>query len=222
LRYTVYLDEADTHGATPTVIMAGYLGHDYQWGRFDKKLARLQAQYGFQLFHAKEFDAKKGEFAGWSDAKCVALVTELGELARANLTEGLAIALEYDRYVNEYRTPPIPKKMNLDSQYGVCFRCCLGRLFDVMEERDHRDILDVVIESGHRNAGDCQRIFQDLKRRFERIGVHSLGTFDVASKAATPRLMIADFLASAHSKLRAARARGLVMQTKMPTEAGAP
>ncbi|MBN8990212.1 MAG: hypothetical protein J0H42_18355 [Rhizobiales bacterium] len=208
MHYSFYLDETDTHGPAPTIIMAGYLGHDYQWRRFDVKLARLQAQYGFRNFHAHEFDAKRNEFAGWSDRKCLDLVTDIGELARANLTEGMAVSLEHARYMGEYRAPPIPKKMLLDSQYGVCFRACLARLFDVMEARNHRDTVDVIVESGHKNAGDCQRIFNDLKRRFDHLGIPALGTFSTASKAAAPRLMIADFLASAHSKGRAAIARG--------------
>jgi hypothetical protein len=31
--FTAYLDEADTHGPSPDIIMAGFLGHAFQWRR---------------------------------------------------------------------------------------------------------------------------------------------------------------------------------------------
>jgi hypothetical protein len=53
--FTSYFDETDTHGPSPTVILAGYVGHAYQWRQFERKLARIKEQYGFNIFHAKEF-----------------------------------------------------------------------------------------------------------------------------------------------------------------------
>ncbi|HUK60917.1 MAG TPA: hypothetical protein VLV50_16940, partial [Stellaceae bacterium] len=130
--FTANFDEADTHGESPTVILAAFLGHAYQWRRFETKLGRIQQRDQFTIFHGKEFKAKSGEFAGWDDQKCMRLVTDLTELVKNNLTEGLVIHLERERFLNEYRAPPIPKKMNLDSQYGVCFRACLGHLLGMM------------------------------------------------------------------------------------------
>jgi hypothetical protein len=40
--FTAYFDEADTHGAAPTVILAAFLGHAFEWRRFEQKLAKLQ------------------------------------------------------------------------------------------------------------------------------------------------------------------------------------
>jgi hypothetical protein len=135
--FTGYFDEADTHGPSPTVIMAGYVGHAYQWMRFEKNLSRLQERDGFNIFHAKNFKARSGEFSGWSDDKCDQLVVDLLELVR-NLTQGITVALSRVRYLNEYRAPPIPKKMNLDSQYGACFRVCLAQLLKLGGERKPR------------------------------------------------------------------------------------
>jgi hypothetical protein len=137
--------------------LAAYVGHDYQWGRFNTKLSRLQARDGFSIFHATEFKARSGEFSGWADEKCARLIGDLTDLVRYNLTEGIAVFLSRDRYLNEYRASPIPKKMNLDSQYGACFRACMARLFDFMASRAHRDRLNVVIEGGHANVGDHPR-----------------------------------------------------------------
>lgn len=206
--FTAYFDEADTHGPEPTIIMAAFLGHAYQWRRFEIKLARIQAKYGFRIFHAKDFKAKAGEFSQWPDEKCALLVGELTDLVRDNLTEGVAVHLEYARYVNEYRAAPIPRKMALDSQYGVCFRSCLGYMLGVMQARQYRDRLNVVLESGHRNAGDCLRIFEDFKRRWRLTGDDVLGTFTVSDKRECLPLMAADMFAAALSMMRANTASG--------------
>lgn len=168
--FTAYIDEADTHGAEPTMIMAAYLGHAYQWRRFEVKLRRIQAKFDFQVFHAKDFKAKAREFSGWSDDRCSQLIGELSQLVEQNLTEGLAVFLEHSRYMNEYRASPVPKKMRLDSQYGVCFRACLGRILYTLERRGNRDKINVVIERGHRNVGDCERIFNDAKSIWRQSG----------------------------------------------------
>jgi hypothetical protein len=46
--FTAHFDEADTHGPEPTIIMAAFLGHAYQWRRFEMKLGRLQSKHGPQ------------------------------------------------------------------------------------------------------------------------------------------------------------------------------
>jgi hypothetical protein len=131
--FTSYFDESGTYGPTPNVVMAGFVGTPLQWQRFDKRLTKLQKRYGFSIFHSTEFKARKG--AGWTDAQSMALITDLTALVRDKLTMGLACTLPHDRFMQEYRMPPIPKKMLLDSQYGACFRGCLAHLADFIQAR---------------------------------------------------------------------------------------
>lgn len=208
--YIAYFDEADTHGPAPTIIMAGFLGSAPQWKMFARRLRGLQRRDGFNIFHANEFKAKTGEFAGWDDTKCMKLVNDLTELVRDHLTEGLTVHLERERYLSEYRVPPIPNKMTLDSQYGVCFRACMRQLLEIIWRDDRRHRLDIVIEDGHQNVGDCIRIFEDLKWRLKvRRGVGGLlGKITVAKKQHSAPLMVADFLASSYSMIRASAQSG--------------
>jgi hypothetical protein len=155
--FTAYFDEADTHGPSPTIILAAHIGHAYQWRRFEIKLKPLQGQYGFTIFHVKDFKARTKEFSGWDDQKCDRLVSDLTDLIRENLTLGMVVFLEHRRYMNEYRAPPVPRKMNLNSQYGVCFRACLRELLRVIKARKYRDNLNIVMENGHPNVEDCRR-----------------------------------------------------------------
>jgi len=206
--FTANFDETDTHGPAPTVILAAYLGHAYQWQQFNKKLERLQATYSFKVFHAVDFEGRKREFSGWSEEKCAALIADLTMLVRDNLALGLTVALPYDQYMNEYRVSPIPSKMHLDSQYGVCFRACIAYLMDFLEMRQYRDTLNIVMEGGHKNVGDCLRIFDDLKKRLHNIGMDFLGGFTIERKETWPPLMVADLLAATYSMTRSRDAAG--------------
>src|SRR5258708_27532975 len=132
--------------------MAGFLGTTRQWEIFARRLRGLQRRDGFSIFHGNEFKSKSGEFAGWLDTKCMKLVEDLTTLVRDHLTEGLTVHLERDRYLNEYRAQPVPRKMTLDSQYGVCFRACMRQVLEIIWQDGKRHRLDVVIEDGHQNV----------------------------------------------------------------------
>jgi len=206
--FTAYFDESDTHGPSPTIILSAHVGHAFQWRRFQAKLDKIQKKYGFKIFHAKHFKAKAGEFAGWSDEKQSALIHDLVELVRKTLTGGLTVFLEHSRYINEYRAPPIPKKMHLDSQLGVCFRACMRHLIEIVENNNYRDRLNIVMERGHPNVFDCERILNELRENYKIAGRDFIGTFTVASKGQCAPLMVADMLGSVHSMARAAVSRG--------------
>ena len=199
--FTAYFDESDTHGAAPTVVLAAYVGHAFQWHRFEKKLLKLQKKYGFKVFHSKDFRKASGEFSGWSEQKRQALLQEMIELVRDKLEMGVVVSLSHERFVKEYRSPPIPKKMNLDSQYGACFRACLGYLLKFVEKRGNTDRLHVVFEGGHKNVGDCERIFHDLKKRWRKYSAGVLGSFTIETKDSCAPLMVADILAYSRSMM---------------------
>jgi hypothetical protein len=206
LLYTTYFHESDTHGPSPTVIMACFLGQARQWELFGRRLRFLQKRDGFTVFHATEFRNKTGEFAGWSNTKCMQLVNDLTELVRDNLTEGVTVHLEHRRYIDEYRKPPVPKKMNLDSQYGVCFRVCMAHIIAIVLADGKRHRLNVAIEDGHVNVRDTERIFNDMKLQVKnRFGVDLLGTHTIAKKEQAAALMVSDFLAYSYLQMRSSK-----------------
>jgi len=199
LIFTAYFDESDTHGPEPNVIVAGFLANARQWVLFARRIRNLQQKYGFKIFHAKDFKSGAGEFRGWGEEKSRRLIGELAIAIRDGLSEGVTVVLPRALYKSAYRSPPIPKGMNLDSQYGLCFRVCLLRLVNLLTSEKKKHKLHIVIESGHRNVGDTVRIFDETKAEFERMGVAILGTITVAKKSECPLLMVADFQAHTSS-----------------------
>jgi Protein of unknown function (DUF3800) len=199
LIFTAYFDESDTHGPSPTLVMAAFLGSARQWELFGRKIRAFQRRDGFTVFHAKEFRALTGEFRGWGPRKCVRLLDDLAVAIRDGLTEGVTIALPRSLYETEYRGGQVPKGMRLDSQYGVCFRACMYRLVQIVTADKKRHRLHVVIEYGHPNVRNTVDIFHELKDEFSNLGFDILGDITIAKKSECWPLMIADFQAhSAH------------------------
>jgi Protein of unknown function (DUF3800) len=197
LIFTAYFDESDTHGPSPTLVMAAFLGSSRQWELFGRKIRALQRRDGFTVFHTKKFRALRGEFEDWGPEKCVRLLNDLAAAIRDGLTEGVTITLPRALYEIEYRGGQVPKGMRLDSQYGVCFRACMYRLVQIVTANKKRHRLHVVIESGHQNVRDTIRIFDELKAEFQNLGFDILGDITIAKKSECWPLMIADFQAHA-------------------------
>src|SRR5271170_2945242 len=199
LLFTAYFDESDTHGTSPTVIMAAFLANARQWELFGRKMRSLQRREGFTIFHTKDFRALRGEFEGWSAQKCTRLLNDLAVAIRDHLMEGVTIALPRALYEDEYRGGPIPvpKGMRLDSQYGLCFRTCLHQLIRIVTADKRRHKLHIVIENGHKNVGDACRVFREIKKEYAEFGFNILGDIVVAEKKERLELMVADFQAHA-------------------------
>jgi hypothetical protein len=198
LLFTAYFDESDTHGPSPNLIMAAFVASARQWELFGRRLRELQRRDGFTVFHATDFRSLNGEFRGWRADKCGRLINDLAVAIRDNLTEGVTVTLPRTLYESEYRAPPIPKGMHLDTQYGVCFRACLHRLAQAITTDRKRHKIHVVIERGHKNAGDALRIFDEVKAELSKVaGYELLGDVTLSKKTESMPLMVADFQAHA-------------------------
>ena len=189
---------------------------------FRKAASKASEKIQFQYFSCQGFQCtSKRVYRCCAPIKGQSLIDEL-TAAVGKLTQGVTIALSRERYEKEYRSEPIPKKLHLDSQYGVCFRTCIGHLLQLMADRGNRDRINIVLEGGHPSLNDCIRIFQDVKTSANRIGTDVLGTCTIANKKDCMPLMVADFLASAHSKLRAREANGSLYRTPFVLPKGQP
>jgi hypothetical protein len=195
---TAYLDESGTHGTSPVTVMGGMLANARQWERFDQNFKRVKRKHKFKLFHTRKFKKRDGDFKGWSKEQCLALAADLALLTTTAFTESVTFTLDNADYEAEYKSGERPRKLRLDSAYGLCFRTCL--LFFALEglKRVHRGKypkLNFVLESGHKNSGDALRIFSEMKTELKAKGCDMLNILNFADKDECDPLMMADFLA---------------------------
>jgi hypothetical protein len=125
-------------------------------------------------------------------------MTELAQITSHSFTEGVTMALDNETYETDYKGGETPKKLRLDTKYGLCFRQCL--LFFILEglkrvRKKRYPKLQFVLESGHKNAGDALRIFNEVKKELQDNDCDMLGDLIFADKDECDPLMMADFLA---------------------------
>lgn len=196
---TVYIDESGTHGS-PVTILGGWVGRLGQWADFDPKWRRLLKRYGVCHFHSKEIRHSQGEFKGWSIAQKQNFLGAASKLGTNNLEYGFTIFLKEDDYQKHYIAGQRPKEVQLDSRYGLCFRYCVGLISNLaMQSFKRRDLnISFVLEAGHTNYGDAERIFSKVKKSrvpHEQEIVRALQTLSAGDKLAFPGLQIADAIA---------------------------
>lgn len=203
MNFTAYIDESDTHGPAPDMVMSAMLSTQGRWERSSRDLARIRQRFGFSVFHATEFRALTGEFSGWPAEKCFDLLMELGGVGARHLVECFTLSLSHETYKTGFLDVR-PAKMHQTSQYGVCFMSVLDGLMRTVMAYGPQSKLSVVVERGHKNAGDTARLFEERKRRLEAAGISLLASHCLEEKASCPPLQLADASAYGHAQDRRA------------------
>ena len=203
MNFTAYIDESDTHGPTPDMVMSAMLSTDGRWERASRDLARIRQRFGFSIFHATEFRGQTGEFSGWDAQKCFDFLMALGTVGASHLVECFTLSLSHETYKSGFLDVR-PPKMHRTSQYGLCFTGVLDGLMRAVMTYGPQSRLSVVVESGHNNANDTGRLFEERKRRLEAIGINLLADHRLEEKASCPLLQMADASAYGHAQDRRA------------------
>lgn len=133
--YIAYFDESGTSGDTPTVVVAGLLASEVQWGEFTRNWSDTLNQFSISRFHAREFAPSVGEFAVWRDHKVNpdqrerrnSFLRQLLGHMKLRVQRSVAISIrmsDFDKLNTEYELS------ESISAYTICARLCVIRLFD--------------------------------------------------------------------------------------------
>jgi ASC-1-like (ASCH) protein len=195
---TVYIDESGTHESSVT-ILGGWVGRLGQWANFDPKWRRLLKRSRPTYFHSKKLRHSKGKFKGWSITEKQAFMAKAAKFGK-ELEFGFTIILADEDYQQHYVAGQRPKEVQLDTRYGICFRYCLGMIPPLaMQAFGTKDLeISFVLESGHQNFGDAERIFKKVKESREAIEqeiVKTLKSVTAGDKIDFAGLQIADVVA---------------------------
>jgi Protein of unknown function (DUF3800) len=195
---TVYIDESGTHDSGVT-ILGGWVGRLGQWATFDPKWKKILRDEQLTYFHSREFRHGKGEFKGWRPERKNAFLDKAKDVSLKHLEFGFVITLPDAAYEQHYVAGHRPKEVQLDSPYGLCFRYLLSIIPGLAKEAFGDRELDVnfILESGHKNAGDAERIFHKCKNTRtnhpEELAIMAmLNTIAFGDKERFPGLQIAD------------------------------
>jgi len=157
--FTAHFDESGTHAGAELTAMAGFLGDRRQWQKFEKRTGKLFKRFRVDVFHAIDVKRSDKDFAGWSVDRKIEFFDEFQHVINETLKSGVAAFLRHEDY-QYYCGFNWPKKARRDSKYAILFRACLAQVIDAL---DHIPLarephLRVVLEDGHKNAGDVVRV----------------------------------------------------------------
>jgi hypothetical protein len=181
---TVYIDESGTHSGAPLMVLAGCVGTLGKWAIFDRKWAQLLRRNSLTYHHTKELMDTIGEYKNWTVRQKQKFITKAGKLGTEHTLCGFTVALKHTDYDEHYVAGHRPKKIPLDSKYGVCFRIFLSFLPMMMKKSlDASDLnITVMMEAGAQGQGDTSRIFNLLKKQATPEQSQLIGSIKTAGK----------------------------------------
>jgi hypothetical protein len=198
------IDESGTHADSRTIVLGGYVARLGQWRRFDGEWSPLLRRYGLTHFHSKDFWHSKKEFKGWNEAQKLAFTHKAIAITDRHTVFGFSVSMTKTDFDEHYLTEPRPKKFQMDSQYGVCFRTALvfavGMLRAEFPAEMERSLVHLILEDGARGIGDASRIVAQLREHESRNYGRFIGTLTLGEKRRFPGLQIADSVASSSWK----------------------
>jgi len=123
-------------------------------------------------------------------------------LARAHAI-GFVVVLNNQDYEAVLRGRGMPKKVSVDSRYGVCIRVALGFLGQSATTEGSTEI-SIVVERGHKNMGSAVSLHQEMQD-IAAPNSHKIQSVAFAPKERCWELQIADLLASTSFHVEQAR-----------------
>jgi hypothetical protein len=217
---TGYFDESGTHGDASVSVMAGFVGDARQWRKFEKRAEKLFRRYKVDVFHTIDVRRTDKDFSGWTVDRKIEFIDEFQHIVNETLEAGYSSILSKEDF-GYYQSLDWPRRAKKDSQYTILFRTCLASVLNGSianhnwANRNTEPTVHIVLESGHRNAKDVLRVYEEA-RKFFNVSSGALGGLTFSSKADCLPLAAADLFAySAYAKEVGTK---LLWQAKRPTK----
>lgn len=188
-----YFDDSNTHGATKTVTMAGYIAPLENWRLFERASNDFFRREGIGRFHAKDFDKRSGDFKGSTLVHQLRFATEWFDIARETVMCGYAIGIDKADYNQAKSETRLAQSI---SPYGYCFKillrkiCKNGALWDQICSRG----LHLIIEHGNTGNAGLSVDFEAMLRENGPLNGR-VKSLSFAKKDDCRAIQLADYLA---------------------------
>ena len=203
------LDETGTDGNSPYTVVGGAISTVRGWDKLEAAWGRLLTRSRVSAYHWKEFNDRKGDFAGWSDLKCRRFVESQEKIINNNALFRVSVGLEGAVHADIKGRMRGVKGFASESNYSLCLRYLMFVACEQLANYDPDCRLAILVEDGPWASGAL--------RTYQRVAamtgpwkpakhVHRLAGFGSAPKGETLSLEAADYLAGAeHARLLAGK-----------------
>jgi Protein of unknown function (DUF3800) len=179
----VFADESGTEATSKYMMLAGYVGTLGKWNVLDELWRKRLKRENLSYFHSVEHSRNR---------RHQALCWDLLKLCGKHLLFGFNIRLDKKSYSDFYIADFRPRKTQLDTMYGICYRYMVGFLVNDLPTLMRRSDLqiDIVLEAGAAGSRDAPRIHQEIKKTFPELAA-MLGSVEFGDKKRLPGLQAA-------------------------------
>ena len=184
----------DESGSGDTLLVSMQLGVTDQAKKLRRKWKGKLRAADVEYFHAKEFDNfSHGVFAGLDRHERIKLLRELSRLAVQHLSIGITAKVTKSIY-EQKTTPAFRSRWGTAYTFAIQMLVVSGYLF--AKHSRLRPEFNILIEDGHRHAGQAIKTLHDTKKAGLDFEVPSrLLSIGLGSKSDHPILQAADMLA---------------------------
>lgn len=150
--FSMRLDETGTDGVSKYMAVGGAVATVPQWSKLESKWDRILAPNA-SAFHLKEFDARNGEFEGWSDFKAKRFEERLTKAIEDNTAFRATVGIDRKAHADIKQRMLGIKGFRPDSDYSLCLRFLMFQACEQLCLIDPDCRLALLVESGPWAAG---------------------------------------------------------------------
>lgn len=158
--FVCYLDDSDAEQSS-VITLAGYIQSLVDWEKFESHAEAVCREYGVDVLHAKEFHGTKGCFEGWTYKKKSRFIEDLYSTSPDML--GISVSVGKANFRKRQKELGFAPSL---SAYGYAFhQVATGFIHSKFSKKQiDEQGLSLVVETGHKNNGDLERTFHQIKK----------------------------------------------------------
>lgn len=207
--FSVRLDETGTDGKSPYVVVGGAVATVDQWDKLEVAWGLLLTRSKVAAYHWKEFNDRKGDFAGWKNLKCKRFVRAQEKIIKNNTLFRVSVGLEDAVHADIKERMKGIKGFHSDSSYSLCLRALMFQTCEQLAKHYPDCRLSVLVEDGPWASGAMvtyQHVAAMTGERKPAKHAHRLAGLTSVPKGERLSLEAADYLAGEeHARLLAGK-----------------
>lgn len=199
--FEMYLDDSGTHVESPIAIAACYVAEKAQWDHFVRDWDEAREEYGFDVFHMKDFmahpDKGRKPFCDWSSDKKNKLYSRLAAIINTRARHGFGFAVPTEAF-RKYVPERVQREVTSDA-FTFAVQSLLSLVRSWYERYGQGKSVRYVFDD-RQSMGKVRQIWDTMKEHPEhaaKLGMmtNSLDGFAFSNANCSKPLQAADILA---------------------------
>jgi hypothetical protein len=196
-----YFDESYTHPPSPRVYtLAGYISTDKQWVKFEREWGQVLSDAAIPFFHMTTFEARRKEYAGWSNEKRIQILRRLHAIIKKRVFAGFAVSVVMSDY-EEIMSDEVIGYFGNHHQFVTI--ACMQYISNWLRTQNYKEPISYVFESGSGFDADVVRLIESIINDEKVADVYLAGSCTIENKRMLLPLQAADILAYEVTKVHA-------------------